>query len=94
MKDIKNIQKQFEKIFEELGFQKEMGQRKPYWKYGGNCCWVTYLDFLNAFVTECADNEEEAFKGIAEDTELYYLEDGVEKQLKQFREDVKKYYMD
>ena len=43
---------------------------------------------------EWANGEVDASNDVAEDHELYYLEDGVDSEVKRFREDVAKYYMD
>ena len=88
------IQKKFDDVFAELGFEYITVNGFHYWKHGNDYCRATYIPEWKAFVMEWANGEVDASNDVAEDHELYYLEDGVDSEVKRFREDVAKYYMD
>ena len=94
--DIESLKKRINNIFIELGFKIEfVGEKQyKYWVYNNCYCKITYLEKLNAFVIESADNLTDAMNGVLEDGDLYYEDISEDAMLHQLRRDVVAYYMD
>lgn len=55
---------------------------------------LTYIETFDAFVIESADNLTDAENNLLEDGDLYYTGTSEEELLKQFKDDIIKYYME
>ena len=94
--DINALKEKVERIFLELGFKNEIiGEKQYRYLVHNNCyCKITYLNSMEAFVIECADNKKDASNGVLEDGDLYYLDIPEEEMLCKLRKDIVAYYME
>lgn len=93
--NINNLINKIENIFLELNFKYEtIGEKKyRYLVYNSCYCKVTYLEKLEAFVIESADNIKDALNEVLEDGDLYYMNISEENLLCQLKRDIVTHYM-
>ncbi len=85
-----------ENILLSLGFEEVYVGVKNYryFKYNNTYCKLTYIETFDAYVIESADNLTDAENNLLEDGDLYYTGTSEEELLKEFENDIVKYYME
>ena len=83
--EIDSLMEKIESIFGEYGFKEETIGKKRYLVRDSCYCQITYLEKLQAFVIESADNIKDAFNGALEDGDLYYINVSEKEVLNQIR---------